>query len=261
MSILGRQQKDFILRIVRNSIFEKPFLILKNKFYVLSKNKYGKNFIYDQETQKIIMKLGSDSNCIDIGCHKGQFLKDFLVVSPNGKHFAFEPIPELFENLRLQFQTTNLFQIALSKTKGSTVFYNVVTGQGVSGLKEREYDRQHKTVKINVDTDLLDNIIPKDLPIDFIKIDIEGGEFDAMLGGKDLIEKYKPIIVFEFEKGAADKYGVTPEMMYDFVVNQMKMKLSLQKYWLKGNRVFCYRLDEFESQFETGENFYFIAFE
>ena len=43
------------------------------------------------------------SNCIDVGCHKGEMLELMFKYSPKGKHFAFEPIPYLFERLKVNF--------------------------------------------------------------------------------------------------------------------------------------------------------------
>ena len=59
-----------------------------------------KNLEYDRLTKKILKEhLQKDSNCIDIGCHKGEILEMMLKYSPDGTHYAFEPIPDLYEEL------------------------------------------------------------------------------------------------------------------------------------------------------------------
>jgi len=59
-----------------------------------------KNMEYDRLT-KVIMRrvLSINSNCIDIGCHKGEILELILRYAPEGNHYAFEPIPYLFNQL------------------------------------------------------------------------------------------------------------------------------------------------------------------
>ena len=59
-----------------------------------------KNLKYDRLT-KIILKreLKPNSNCIDIGCHKGEILEMMLRYSENGSHFCFEPLPYLYKKL------------------------------------------------------------------------------------------------------------------------------------------------------------------
>ena len=135
-----------------------------------------------------------------------------------------------------------------------------MSGQGVSGLKKRNYDREHEIVEIDVEIDTLDNVIPKDLKIDFIKIDVEGGEFDVMKGGRNIIEKYKPIIIFEFEKEAAEKYNINANDVYNFLNEEMNMQISLMKTWLVNKSNIGFSKDAFIDLFNTGEEFYFIAY-
>lgn len=260
MNLLSRKQKDLIKGQVVGSIFEKPFYKLKQMYDLLVMNKWGKNYLYDKQTAELISKLPADSNCIDIGCHKGDILKAIVEHSPRGKHFAFEPIPELYDNLIEKFKSVKIFQLALSTQKGKTKFYNVVSGQGVSGLKKRNYDREHEIIEIDVEIDTLDNVIPKDVKIDFIKIDVEGGEFDVMKGGRNIIEKYKPIIIFEFEKEAAEKYNISANDVYNFFNKEMSMQLGLMKSWLGNKTKSGFSEEEFIHLFNTGEEFYFIAY-
>src|SRR5512134_810270 len=44
-----------------------------------------------------------DSNCIDVGCHKGLYLDRILRLAPCGTHAAFEPLPELSALLRTRY--------------------------------------------------------------------------------------------------------------------------------------------------------------
>lgn len=54
-----------------------------------------KNLKYDRLTKEVIARsLKNNSNAIDAGCHKGEILDLILKHAPNGKHFAFEPIPD-----------------------------------------------------------------------------------------------------------------------------------------------------------------------
>ena len=52
-----------------------------------------KNIQYDRLTALILEQvIKQDSNCIDIGCHKGEILEVMIKHAPKGSHFAFEPI-------------------------------------------------------------------------------------------------------------------------------------------------------------------------
>jgi len=167
---------------------------------------------YDSMTIEIMKKyLQKDSNCIDIGAHVGLFIEEILSFAPEGSHYAFEPLPKLAGLLKKKYlNKVKVFDIALSDVKGVANFKFVESNPGYSGLKERKYDRPNEIVKdIKVQTALLDEIIPCDEKIDFIKIDVEGAELQVLKGGKELIRKNKPVIVFEHGLGAADCYNRT----------------------------------------------------
>ena len=78
-----------------------------------------KNLEYDRLTKLVLKKsLSENSNCIDVGCHKGEILDEILRLAPKGKHLAFEPIPELFEALKAKYQhTAKIYPHALSDSK------------------------------------------------------------------------------------------------------------------------------------------------
>lgn len=59
---------------------------------------------YDIQTTKILKKLLKiDSNCIDVGCHKGSILDEILRFAPEGQHYAFEPLPDLCAYLKRKY--------------------------------------------------------------------------------------------------------------------------------------------------------------
>ena len=82
-----------------------------------------KDEIYDRQAFEVMSRvLSPESCCVDIGCHQGQFLKEYMRCAPQGVHYAFEPIPYLFEQLRKEFTTARVFNYALSDTSGETSF-------------------------------------------------------------------------------------------------------------------------------------------
>ncbi|MEZ4983026.1 MAG: FkbM family methyltransferase [Saprospiraceae bacterium] len=69
--------------------------------------------------------------------------------------------------------------------KRKTTFNYVVSNPAYSGLQKRRYDRPNEIdEKIEVETDLLDNVLAEDTRIDFMKIDVEGGEFFVLKGAQ-----------------------------------------------------------------------------
>ena len=61
----------------------------------------SRNHRYDLLTKKIIQQYCNETfNCIDVGSHRGEVLDWFLKFAPKGKHYAFEPVPALFDALQ-----------------------------------------------------------------------------------------------------------------------------------------------------------------
>jgi FkbM family methyltransferase len=203
----------------------------------------------DKRICKILKtNLSLTSNCIDIGCHRGDFLKFFYIYAPNGKRFAFEPLPPLFEKLKANFPDTNttFYNYALSDYEGKSKFNYIVNDPGWSGFKTQSYANKEVEIKeIEVEVKKLDNVIPKNVPIDFIKIDVEGAEHQVLSGALALISEKKPMILFEFAKIHTVNYGVTPDKFYDLFVNKLKMNIFL----LNGHGPLS--LDEFSEKYET----------
>ncbi len=219
----------------------------------------SKNHQYDIDTRKIINKtLLNDSNAIDIGCHEGEILDYFLKYAPCGQHYAFEPLPHLYKNLKSKYtKRARVYPHALSDKDGTTSFQYVKTNPAYSGIKRRRYDRpSEEVIEITVDQTRLDEMIPDDIRIDLIKIDVEGGEYLVLNGSKRILKTDKPLLIFEHGKGGADHYDVTPDMIFDLLDNYDYNIYNLSSF-LKDKRI----LDriEFIRQYENEENYYFVA--
>ena len=219
-----------------------------------------KNLKYDRITKRIIKNsLKYNSNCIDIGCHKGQILDVMIQYAPAGKHYAFAPIPYLFDELQIKYKNKAVvYPFALSDTSGKSSFQLVKNAPAYSGIKKRHYDISNPDIEeITVKLKTLDEIIPENEIIDFIKIDVEGAEFCVLKGGKNLLKKNKPIILFEFGKGASDYYGTKPSDLFSYLTEQIGLKIFTLDAYLKSKRNISQ--SEFEHLYISGKEYYFIA--
>jgi len=223
-----------------------------------------KNLLYDIQTLQVMKRaLRKDSNCVDVGCHQGSILTMQMHFAPKGTHFAFEPLPRLHQGLLASFggkENVHLYDYALNDTEGTTTFQYVVSNPGYSGFKERTYERSNEEIQnITVKTNLLDNIVPKDQLIQFIKVDVEGAELQVFKGAIETIKRSRPVIIFEHGLGAADHYGTSPEDIYDLLSAQCGLHLFLMSEWLDSNGQASLNREAFCKQFSSGENYYFMA--
>lgn len=203
--------------------------------------------------------ISPGANCIDVGCHEGDVLKKFLQLAPDGRHYAFEPIPEYFQRLkRVYGRQATVLPYALSDDSGTSVFQFVRNAPAYSGLKKRKYNVPSPDIRqMDVEVRRLDDIIPQELVIDFMKVDVEGAEFQVLKGGRELIKRCAPVIVFEFGLGASEYYDTRPEDLYRFLVQECGLKISLMKSF--PDHASPINLAQFKEHYDNQAEYYFVA--
>lgn len=217
----------------------------------------NRDFLYNEQTEEVISRvLSSDSNAVDVGAHKGEILKMILEVAPLGRHFAFEPVPALCEELKRLFPQVEVHQTALCDHSGEERFVHVLSNPGYSGLKQRRYRYVEKLQEVSVKTARLDNIVPEGIPISIIKIDVEGAELQVLRGAEGVLRRNQPVVIFELEPGGALSYGTTPAQVWDFL-DQCGLRVYLICDWLHGKSAIT--REELAHQFFANENYYFLA--
>lgn len=223
-----------------------------------------KNRMYDRQTSEVMRRvLREETHCVDVGCHRGSILQEMLRFSPRGQHFAFEPLPGMYADLRKAFggrANVHLHECALSDVAGTTSFQHVVSNPAYSGLRRRRYDRPHEQLQeIQVRTERLDAIVPADTRIGFIKIDVEGGELQVLRGAARTIRTSRPVIVFEHGLGGADYYGTHPGDVHDLLAGECGLRLFVMADWLAGPGTASLSRQAFCEQFSSGSQYYFMA--
>lgn len=142
------------------------------------------------------------------------------IVGTAGRVEAFEPVTRLARVLHLRCSrrgNITIRELALSNRSGEAEF--LVAGEvAYSGLRPRNYPRSDMPIeRIQVRVTTLDEIVPPDAPVRFIKLDLEGGEFDALRGAERLLAAQRPVVVFEYSRRhAPEHYGFRHEDMLAF---------------------------------------------
>jgi FkbM family methyltransferase len=129
-------------------------------------------------------------------------------VAPSGSVLAFEPIPRFAWRLRAKLliryprfaRVVHIRQSALAREAGSSEFL-VAEDPAYSGLRRRVYPRPDmRLTRRVVPVETLDRACASSHRLRFIKLDLEGGEFDAILGGAQVIAKHRPALAFEYDR-------------------------------------------------------------
>ena len=127
---------------------------------------------------------------IDAGSFNGDTTRDFLRWC-GGKYkriYAFEPMKEGYELTKKMLADVNNISFecsALGDKVGEAIF-----SKSYSGLMGSRLGNNGDSLE-RVEIQTIDNGLNGD-PVTFIKMDIEGAEFDALKGGIKTLKKYKP---------------------------------------------------------------------
>lgn len=149
---------------------------------------------------------------VDVGANIGYFTVLMgALCGPSGKVIAYEANPHLYQilmdNLSINYlhDRVTVYTKAVYSQKTTIDFYLTSRFLGNSSIY-RHNDEYHKhyqdvIIKIKIEAEPLDVLIEKLPQIDLIKIDIEGGEYQAFLGMQNIIKKnVAKNIVFELNK-------------------------------------------------------------
>jgi len=156
----------------------------------------------------VVRLCDTDKVFVDIGAHIGSIISEVKAHSSPSKIIAFEAIPDKAKKLSSKFKDVEVYECAVSDSTGLTRFFIDQKLSGYSSLNKMKNSRE-TTVEMN----LVDNLVDRN-DVDVIKIDIEGAELGALRGSVKLIERCKPVIMFE--SGPSEVLGYTKEAMWQF---------------------------------------------
>ena len=183
---------------------------------------------------EVIKKIVRAGDAVyDIGAHLGLYAIHLAeAVGANGRVFAFEPNRQVLPVLRRTIDglpNARLFESALShqsKTKTLAVPDGDAT---MASLMDWTEGRHGKIQFFECETATLDELIEKErLPApDFIKCDIEGGEYDCFRGGANTLNRSDaPLILFEANRNSTRGYGLPVSQAFDFLASLTEPQYS-----------------------------------
>lgn len=168
--------------------------------------KHPERALLNQETYFILRALrkllAEDSNCIDVGCHIGLILNEFMRLAPRGQHIGVEPTPQKAAWLRRKFPKAQILECALADKPGSAVFHEnllepAFSALGAVRIASRKVRNGDQIREYDVAVKTLDEIALPSQRIRLVKIDAEGAELLILKGGAELLARDHPILVFE----------------------------------------------------------------
>ena len=141
---------------------------------------------------------------IDAGAHVGSWTR--VMAERFNKVHAFEPVKDTYDCLKkniAEYSNVQCMRCALGSRLGFVDIewdskYEV---QGNTGSKFVSInDEFGKTSMIRLDGINFS-------ALDFLKLDVEGAEYDVLKGAEQTVLRHKPVILLEVKKGYAKRFG------------------------------------------------------
>ena len=174
------------------------------------------------ETEIVKKEIKKNDIILDIGANIGYYSLIFAqLTGKSGKVYSFEPDPTNFEILKKNILINNhenviLENKAVSNKEGNLKLYLSTENNGM----HRIYPSKWCKDSIDINSIKIDNYFKNKQKIDFIKLDIEGAEYDALLGMESIIQDNENIVIFiEFVPASLEEHGTNPEKVIDFFIN------------------------------------------
>lgn len=179
---------------------------------------------YERETTELIIALAKEGTTyIDVGANIGLLSVPVLASNPGVRVISIEASPETFVFLRKTWAKARrrddwtIIGNAVGESPGTVEFW---TGGGARGAFDGLVDtgRGGRKLPISVEMETIDNIWAGNgrPPVSVLKLDIEGGEIQALRGASACIATTRPTIILEWTAKNLGAYGVRPDAILSF---------------------------------------------
>lgn len=141
--------------------------------------------------------LGGAPVIIDVGANIGQFVNAAKLFHPDARITCFEPDPVSFADLEAntgELSDVVLHNVGLGAKPGVLPFFRHELSV-VSSFSEAAENRQGTRDVLHLQVRRLDDMVPRDVRPDLLKIDVEGFERQVLAGGWDTLRRSRYLLI------------------------------------------------------------------
>ena len=219
IGLLSGANRFLISHVIPDFIEIDGHKLFLDKFDSLGLFRHGFHEEFETEIVKKIIKKGDI--VLDVGANIGYFTLIFAkLVGKNGKVFAFEPDPTNFglltKNVEINgFKNVILIKKALSDKTGKTNLFLSNWNTADHMIVDPKEKRNSVEIEMTAGDDYFRDFSEQ---INFIKMDIQGAETDALRGMSSLLQKMNDIkIMIEFAPKWLKNFGYDPLELLNYL--------------------------------------------
>jgi FkbM family methyltransferase len=190
---------------------------------------------FESEVQEALFPwLRPGDNVIDaganIGCHACPMA---IRVAPHGRVIAIEPVGRLADRLEANcwlngIDNVVVSRVAVSSGAGWRQFVVPLAVDRNQGNASFHRAPSSSSDVVEVETTTIDILVAEaglsDLRL--IKTDLEGEDFAALVGARETLKRWRPMLAFEYHRGLWAAAGHTLESATDFLTAEFGYRIS-----------------------------------
>ncbi len=178
---------------------------------------------YEKELGNLIRKVLKPGDVfLDIGANIGYFSLLAATKQTSSTVVSFEPVKNVFESLKENVQINDIKNIVtINAALGDTneekeIFISARENQGMSSFKQPEnFSGTKEKVKVLCVDDWFNSFaLPK---VDLVKIDTEGSELSALKGMRQVLERFKPLVIVEVNPATLGMFGLSSHDILNYL--------------------------------------------
>lgn len=208
--------------------------------YIGKKRDILHRLIDEPEMELLPQLIQADDETLDIGANYAYYTERLSRLSPNGKVYAFEPIPFTYDvatmivkNLKLSNvlmykkgvgEKTEIMRFSVPKLDFGSISAGQahMKGRDNEMVKGSEYYVSDKTEEFDCEVVDIDSFLAGKLSnLSFVKIDIEGAELFALKGMKNTLARFKPVILIEIVPLFLKSFNITISDFQNYILNEL----------------------------------------
>jgi len=205
--------KKMILPILQGRLRGKKWIVGAGEHgYWLGSYELRKRLAFEDE-------IPPNATVYDIGANVGYYsLLAGVLVGSGGKVYAFEPLPRNVNYLHKHVTLNHLKNIEIIEAavsdKSGKAFFDLSASSAMGHISQ--------TGSIEVQLVSLDKLLEKGelLPPDYMKVDVEGAEYEVLKGAMTALDRYHPILFLDTHQREAHRPAITllQELGYSFKI-------------------------------------------
>lgn len=232
----------FLNKVLRSNL-KNVFIIIENHLdrqsptVKLYSTKYGELYLIENDVMTEVINSGrsyephfydlikiilnGNDNVIDLGANIGLHSISMARLVPQGMVYSFEPQSLSSTQLQLNALRNNIDNIRVYNLAASNLTGFVCGMEFIDYSKSRSNIGNIKIVDKNIGdlvmTLSLDDLSLRDIA--FVKIDVQGYEYLALQGMRNILMSHRPLIFLEIEEHHLVHCGTSSEQLINFLLN------------------------------------------